>query len=240
MISTAHSNRVRNRKLMRVLLIVSMLVGAAPMALQAKQTDRNQPVQVSAKSADALAKPNGVSHLKGDVVITQGTLKATGASATIHFDANSEVNRVVLVGAPAHLRQVDDNGNLIKGHADRIDYNVANGIATLTGQAFVNQTGRGSARGDKLVYNTETSQMTANSKGDKRVHLTFKPRQASSTSKPAPASSAGKTSPASSTGDLSPASSNGKPTPASSTDKPSSPSYRRRPRPAPAASSGDY
>src|SRR5699024_7002767 len=136
--------------------------------------DRHQPVEVSAKSADAMAKPNGVSHLKGDVVIEQGSLKATGASATIHFDANSEVSRVVLTGSPAHLRQVDDNGNLVKGHADNIDYNVPKGIATLTGNAYVKQAGRGSASGDTLVYNTTTSTMKADSKGDNRVHLTFK------------------------------------------------------------------
>ena len=194
MISMARLRRARSAEPLRAIIVAALLLACLlPLTAQAKKSDRNQPVEVSAKSADALAKPNGVSHLKGDVVIIQGSLKVTGDSATIHFDANSKVSRVVLTGAPAHLRQVDDNGNLVKGHADTIDYNVPKGIAKLTGDAYVKQAGRGSASGDTLVYNTETSTMTAQSKGDNRVHLTFKPRQAASSGKavPAPAMSSG-------------------------------------------------
>lgn len=198
MIFTARLRQARNADTLRApviaaLLLACLLVCLLPLAAQAKKSDRKQPVKVSAKSADALAKPNGVSHLKGDVVIIQGTLKVTGDSATIHFDSDSKVNRVVLTGAPAHLQQVDDNGNLVKGHADNIDYNVPKGVAVLTGEAYVKQAGRGSASGDKLVYNTETSTMTAQSKGDNRVHLTFRPHQVSSSDKaaPAPATSSG-------------------------------------------------
>lgn len=195
MIFTARLRRARTTEPARTVLaaMALLLACALPLAVHAKQSDRSQPVEVSAKSADATATPNGVSHLKGDVVITQGTLKATGASATIYFDANSRVSRVVLTGAPARLRQVDDNGNLVKGHANNIDYDVPKGIATLTGDARVKQAGRGEASGDTLVYNTATSTMTAQSHGDNRVHLTFQPRQASSAAKaqPAPAASSG-------------------------------------------------
>lgn len=189
MIFTARLRRARMTEPCRVGIatLALFLACALPLAAQAKQSDRSQPVKVSAQSADAMAKPNGTSHLVGDVVISQGTLKATGASATIYFDANSRVNRVVLTGSPAHLRQIDDNGNLVKGHANNIDYNVPKGIATLTGDAYVKQAGRGMASGDTLIYNTTTSTMTARSNGDNRVHLTFQPRQEEA---PAPASSA--------------------------------------------------
>lgn len=197
MIFTARLRRATTTDPLLAVALALLLACAAPMTAQAKQSDRSQPVKVSAKSADAMAKPNGTSHLKGDVVISQGTLKATGASATIYFDANSRVSRVVLTGPPARLRQVDDNGNLVKGHANNIDYDVPKGIATLTGDAYVKQAGRGMASGDTLVYNTATSTMTARSQGDNRVHMTFQPQQektsapASGTSSaPAPAASA--------------------------------------------------
>lgn len=195
MTSTAPLRRARTTEsfLLVIAAMALLLACALPRAAHAKQSDRSQPVKVSAKSADAMAKPNGTSHLKGDVVITQGTLKATGDSATIYFDANSRVSRVVLTGSPAHLRQIDDNGNLIKGHANSIDYNVPKGIATLTGDARIKQEGRGMASGDTLVYNTTRSTMTAQSHGDNRVHLIFQPKQASSSAKsqPAPAASTG-------------------------------------------------
>jgi len=185
MIFTARLRRATTTDPLLAAALALLLACAMPTAAQAKQSDRSQPVEVSAQSADAMAKPNGTSHLKGDVVISQGTLKATGASATIYFDANSRVSRVVLTGAPARLRQIDDNGNLVKGHANSIDYDVPKGIATLTGDAYVKQAGRGEASGDTLIYNTATSTMTARSHGDNRVHLTFQPQETS----PAPASS---------------------------------------------------
>ncbi len=197
MISTARSSRARKTEHARLLATVALLLACAwPWTSQARQSDRSQPVQVSAKSADAMARPNGTSHLKGDVVITQGTLKATGASATIYFDADSRVSRVVLTGSPAHLRQIDDNGNLVKGQANDIDYDVPKGIATLTGDARISQAGRGTASGGTLVYDTRSSTMTAQSRGDNRVHLTFQPRQAPPSTQSAPSAPASASAPA--------------------------------------------
>ncbi|HEX7339210.1 MAG TPA: lipopolysaccharide transport periplasmic protein LptA [Rhodanobacteraceae bacterium] len=185
----AHTSKA---SFLALLVAAGLLCGALSLPAHAKKSDRSQPVEVAAKSADASATPNGVSHLKGDVTITQGTLKITSASATVYFDANSRVSRVVLTGSPAHLRQMDDNGNLVTGHANTIDYDIPKGVATFTGDADIKQAGRGQAKGDTLVYNTETSTMTAQSHGDNRVHLTFQPRQAASTGQPASASSTGK------------------------------------------------
>ncbi len=173
-----------------VLLAIACLgLAAASGGAAAKQGDRSQPVQATAKSADATATPNGVSHLKGDVVIIQGTLKITSENATIHFDAQSQVKRVVLTGK-AHIQQMDDNGNLMSGDADRIDYDIPKGIAILEGHpARVKQAGRGHASAEKLVYDTRNSTMSGQSQGDQRVHLTFKAQQqpAAAASAPAPA-----------------------------------------------------
>ncbi|MDA3914038.1 lipopolysaccharide transport periplasmic protein LptA [Oleiagrimonas sp.] len=166
-----------------------LAAGLLSVSAHAKQSDRSQPVNVSAQSADATASPNGISHLKGDVVITQGSLKATGDNGTIHFDSQSQVKRVVLTGK-AHIQQVDDNGNLMTGDADSISYDVAKGIAILTGHARVKQAGRGSASGDKLVYDTRNSTMTAQSSGDNRVHLIFKARSTPATPGTKPAHTA--------------------------------------------------
>ncbi len=187
---TAPSSRVLapstdSRPALAVLALLGLCLGMCAGPAAAKQSDRSKPVNVNASSADATAQPNGTSHLKGHVEITQGTLKATGSHGTVYFDARSEVERVVLTGSPARVQQEDDNGNIMHGHAARIDYNVPGGIAILTGDASVKLQGRGSASGDRLVYNTRTSVMSAQSHGDNRVHLTFKPRQQAAAS-PAP------------------------------------------------------
>ncbi|KZC42375.1 MULTISPECIES: lipopolysaccharide transport periplasmic protein LptA [Rhodanobacter] len=169
------------------LAIAALGLLAAQPAL-ARKSDRQQEMQVAAKNFDGFQKPNSVSTLTGNVVITQGTLKATGAQAKVYFDADTQISRVVITGSPAHLEQLDDNGNLMLGDAATLDYDNLKGIAVLSGNASVTQKGRGDARGDRLTYNTETSQMTGESAGDGMVHMTFKPKSQPAAA-PAPARS---------------------------------------------------
>ncbi|HET7359242.1 MAG TPA: lipopolysaccharide transport periplasmic protein LptA [Rhodanobacteraceae bacterium] len=175
---------LRHRSIVRLALAV--LGAALLLPVAAKQSDRQQQVFVTADHFDGMNAPNSVSHLRGHVVITQGTLKASGNTADVYFDADSGVSRVLLKGAPAHVQQMDDHGNLMTGSAATVDYQVAKDVAILTGNAQVKQKNRGEARGDKLVYNTRTSAMSGESGGDSRVHLIFQPKQ------PAASGSSGK------------------------------------------------
>lgn len=132
-----------------------------------------------ADSFDGFNAPNSISTLKGNILITQGTMKVTGDLAKIYFDADQQVSHVVVTMKPgrlAHIEELDDNNNLMTGDADRLDYDNINGIAVLTGHAVVHQQGRGEAHGDKLTYNTQTSYITGDSNGDGQVHLIFLPK----------------------------------------------------------------
>ena len=191
MTSMPRSPRIRRADTTRwPLAAVLGLLVCLPVITHAKSSDRQQPMHVDAEHFDGYQKPNSVSTLTGHVVITQGSLKATGALAKVYFDANSQINRIVITGSLAHIQQTDDNGNLMTGQADQLEYDNLKGIAILTGNAQMKQKGRGQAQGSRLVYNTQTSQMTGESGGSGRVHLTFEPKNASVA--PAPATSAGK------------------------------------------------
>ena len=192
MTSTPRSRPASMRTSARWALVLLGLLVLAPV--QAKRSDRDQPMDVQASHFDGFRKPNSITTLKGNVVITQGSLKATGDLARVHFDANAEIDSVVLTGSPAHIQQLDDNGNLMQGEAATIDYQVAKDFAVLQGHASITQQGRGEAHGDRLTYNTQTSEMTGDSGGDGRVHMIFKPQPkagaAAPAAKPAPAASA--------------------------------------------------
>lgn len=188
------------------------LLAAGLLALQpalAKRSDRDQPADIVAKSFDGSQQDQGYIIYKGRVRITQGTLKATGDLAKAYLDKDNNVTRVVLTGSPAHIQQLDDNGNLMEGGAATIDYDNVKGIAVLTGGAMVKQQGRGEAHGDKLTYDTGTSKMTGESNGDGLVHMVFKP-------KPKPAG----TAPAAAGSVAAPASAASAPAPATSTRQP--------------------
>ncbi|MFI4958843.1 MAG: lipopolysaccharide transport periplasmic protein LptA [Lysobacterales bacterium] len=173
------------------------LLGLGLATLQpalARQDDRQQPAHITAKSFDATQQANGIIHYKGNVLLTQGTLKATGALATVYLDADNSVTRVVITGNQAHIEQLDDNGNLMQGNAATLDYDNVKQVAVLTGNATVSQKGRGSAKGDQLTYNTQTSQMTGESKGDGLVQMTFLPTPKTGATPPKAAAPAPSTS----------------------------------------------
>ncbi|WP_239537918.1 lipopolysaccharide transport periplasmic protein LptA [Dyella mobilis] len=148
----------------------------------AKQDDRNQPINVvHADSMDGYNQPNSVSTFKGHVLITQGTMKLTGDIAKIYTaKEDTSVDHIIVTGTPAkrpHIEQLDDNNNLMTGDADQLNYDNVNGIAILTGNAFVHQQNKGDAHGAKLTYNTQTYYMVGESGNNGPVTMTFLPKQ---------------------------------------------------------------
>jgi lipopolysaccharide export system protein LptA len=161
----------------------------------ARQDDRQKPMDLHATSTDGFNLPNTITTLTGNVIATQGTLKMTGAKGLVSIDGNTQISHIHVIAAPgklAHIEQIDDAGNLMTGDADMLDYDNINGIAILTGHAVVHQQGRGESHGDKLVYNTQTQQMTGTSGSDGQVHMVILPKPQPPGAKPAVPASAAK------------------------------------------------
>lgn len=150
------------------------LVASLPVV--AKQSDRNEPVDVHSKSFDGSQQPAGKVIWTTNVILTQGTLKITGDKATGYLDADNNITRVVVDGKPATIHQLDEQNEPMDGQALNIDYKVDQDFAVLTGNAKVKQPTKGSAEGDKLTYNTKDSTMTGESNGAAPVHMTFQPK----------------------------------------------------------------
>jgi lipopolysaccharide export system protein LptA len=169
-----------------------VLALACPVA-HALGTDRDQPMDITAdyqktQLATAAGQP-GVTHLRGNVRMVQGSLKASGAEAIMYQhpagakdaqgnSAAGGVQRVVLTGKRAHLEErQDDGGGLVTAEAEKIDYNADTGVAELTGDVTVVQQGRGEFHGAHMTYNTNTGEMES---GDRtpagRVHMIIQPR----------------------------------------------------------------
>jgi len=138
----------------------------------AKQGDRNQPIHSEQDSISGFYAPNSITTLTGHVVVTQGTMKVTGDLAKLYMDESQHVSRIVVTGNPAHIEQLDDNDRLMTGDAMQLDYDDANGIAVLTGDAVVHQQGRGEAHADKVTYNTQTEYAV----GVGNVHMIMLPK----------------------------------------------------------------
>jgi lipopolysaccharide export system protein LptA len=196
----------------------ALMLGAllACATAQATQADRDKPVNVNANSFSG-SQDSGKATFIGNVRIDQGTLHADGDHGVGYFDQNNQVQRVVLTGTPAHMQQKLDDGAMMHGSADTIDYTVSQNTVVLTGDANVVQEGRGSFHGAKLVYNTDSGQINGEGGSGGQVHMTLQPRPKNSpAAKPAPATTAG-AAPAPASSSTQPAPAASAPAPASST-----------------------
>jgi len=156
---------------------------------QAKQSDKDQPININASSF-AGSQDSGKIIFTGNVTLDQGTFKADGSQATGYTDPDdtSQWQRVVLVGSPAHFQQTQDNGTQVHGQGATIDYKVSENTVILTGNAVVVQQGKGEFHGERLVYNTDTGEIQGSPVSGGRVHITLQPRSKPATAKPAPTS----------------------------------------------------
>lgn len=160
------------------LSLVALLVLAAPAA-HALKTDREQPLEVAANHFTTNQNKH-LTVLTGAVKLTRGSMKGEAEKGTVYQDEGNEINRVVLEGKPARMQQQLDNGGRMHATAANIDYSTDSATAILTGNAVVIQEGRGEFRGERIVYNTESGELTGegNSGGGITMRMQPKPKEA--------------------------------------------------------------
>jgi len=112
---------------------LSLLLAAGPV--EALKTDRQQALEVNADSTDGTLG-DGKATLQGNVVIRQGTLLIRADIAEVE-KAEGRARRLEFKGKPVHLQQEIEEEGLVIARANKIEYEVATGIVTLTGAADV-------------------------------------------------------------------------------------------------------
>jgi lipopolysaccharide export system protein LptA len=117
-------------------VLAAAVLGLATVPAHALKSDRQQPLDVEADHTDG-SLGDGQATLSGNVEIRQGTLLIRADVATVEKVAG-QVRRFELTGAPVHLQQEIENEGLVSAEARRVEYEVATGIVTLTGNADVN------------------------------------------------------------------------------------------------------
>jgi lipopolysaccharide export system protein LptA len=155
------------------LILLAMLL---PFDSYAKTTDRSQPMDVESDHTDVEMGDNGDAVLTGNVKITQGTLEVGADKATIQRQ-DGEISQVVLTGAPATLKQVNDNGETMNARAAQITYYTAGkDLIVLSGDVVIEQP-RGNLRGETIKYDLKTGRLDGGGDGS-RVHMRIMPKTA--------------------------------------------------------------
>ena len=157
-----------------LLVCVALVPFAAAMA---KTSDRNQTMSTQSDRTDCSVADNAPCLLIGSVHVVQGTLDIKAAKADVRRAADGEISLVKLTGSPVQMKQQNDDGGWVNATAAQIDYDMPNDTITLSGDASVQQPGRGGITGGRIVYNTKTGQVqSGGASGGGRVNMTFEPK----------------------------------------------------------------
>lgn len=139
-----------------LMLLASMVAGKA----RALSTDKDQPIEVEADTAQ-LDDLNNVSVYRGNVVVTQGSIRMTGDIMTVHNTEDNKLDYLVMEGHPATYRQLPDKSQVYDtAQADRMEYYEIKNYIILLGNSLVTQEGLRFS-GDRIEYDTARSQVKA-------------------------------------------------------------------------------
>lgn len=163
----------------RLWFMLCLLIFSLPS--QALQSDRQQPLEINANSTDGTLG-DGITTMRGDVEIRQGSLRITADEAEVK-KVDGRVQSVTFRGRPVFLEQEIEGQGRVRATARIIDYQVANGMVTLTGDADV-QHPQYRISGDSLIYDLKAQHFEGNSaeNGNGRIHIRLDPEVLNKTS----------------------------------------------------------
>lgn len=147
---------------------------AVTLPAAALESDRRQPVDLTADHFEGVIADQGDSTLRG-VQITQGSLRIVAEQAVISRRAGA-LERAVLNGQPATVRQRLDQGGEMQAEARQIDYDMAANVLILTGQVVITQP-EGELRGERVRYEIGSGRIEGGAPGS-RVQMRLPPAPA--------------------------------------------------------------
>ena len=175
----------------KTVLAFAAILGIVSSAVQALSTDRGEPIVIEAQAAEADSRSK-VTVYRGDVVITQGTLRITGDTVWIHYNDANAITKAVSVGKPAKFRQLPDNKkDYMTADAERMEYHADQDLIFLLGNARYGE-GEDEITAQRIVYdsrkgsikagaNPDGNQSSDSAKGESdgsdRVRITITPKK---------------------------------------------------------------
>jgi len=162
--------------LARNLLLVTATLTLAFNANAAKK-DLNQEITIKSNRTAADLKNKIASYLD-DVKITQGSLSISADLVQVYSkispETGSKIGTYIAKGKPAIFQQKLDDGSLITLQADEIKYQPWLNTITISGNALLKQAGS-EVSGSKIIYNTLTEKLEAESDGNETVTTILQP-----------------------------------------------------------------
>jgi lipopolysaccharide export system protein LptA len=156
-----------------LLFCLLMLSGAALAQVQAEAPP--QPITIEADHAE-IDERKGESVYTGHVVLIQGKVRIEAERLTV-YTKDRELERISAVGEPVNYRQQRDDEEEIRGHSQRLLYQVDTQILLLLDHAELWQ-GKNRFSGNRIQYDRRAERVTASQdqSGEQRVQVTIQPK----------------------------------------------------------------
>lgn len=150
-------------------LFLLLVILCTPLA--ALESDRRQPIELSADSVD-LDEGKGTSTYRGDVDLRQGTMRVLADVITVH-QRGRKPYKIVAEGRPVKFRQQTERGP-VRGEARRVEYEVDSEDLVLIGDAVLVQN-NDSMRSDRITYDRQRAVVKAGAaaQGKQRVRISI-------------------------------------------------------------------
>ncbi len=146
-------------------ILVSTMSGAFALS-----TDKQKDIEIEADSAE-MDDLKGITIYRGDVVVTQGSIRMTGHTMTVHFAENGDMELVIMQGKPATYRQLPDNSKTYdEAEALQMEYYALKDYIILIDNALVTKPNGSRMSGKRIEYDTVLSKVIA--KGSTRTTST--------------------------------------------------------------------
>ena len=150
-----HASRL-NLSLLMGLGLLGLALAGPVMALS---TDREQDMRVEADSAE-LDGIEGISVYRGNVVVTQGSMRITGHTLTVHFSDGGDMELAIVNGSPATYRQLPDGAeDYDEARARKMEYYPQKDSVILIDRAWVKNPDGSTMTGNRIEYDTAESRV---------------------------------------------------------------------------------
>lgn len=180
--------KLSRKNLVKLLSVICLF--SFSLYVHALSTDKDQPIEVEADYAE-LDDEKGVTIYKGNVIVTQGSMRIKGDQMTVTYNENDDLDTLIVVGKPAHYQQMPDGSQILdEAEALKMEYHSLKNLIVLINEALVKQEGLRFS-GNRIEYDTERSKVyargsqtvkeqTDDAKSEKRndrVKITIKPKK---------------------------------------------------------------
>ncbi|AUG98434.1 lipopolysaccharide ABC transporter substrate-binding protein LptA [Prodigiosinella confusarubida] len=165
----------KTNNLIRSTLLASSLFAVSIPAL-ALTSDTEQPIHIDSDQ-QSLDMQSNVATFTGNVIVTQGSIIVHADKVVVTRPQGKQGHEIIEgYGNPATFYQMQDNGKPVKGHAQKLRYELDKDFVILTGNAYLEQLDS-NIKGDRITYLVKQQQMEAFSDKGKRVTTVLVPSQ---------------------------------------------------------------